>query len=206
MERIILATTSSHRVQAFANLRYDFDAEGSGVDEKFVKRPSNPGELVLLLSRMKACRVADKYKDKSSIVVGFDSVAYHDKKILEKPLSKEEAFVRLVNLSGNRGRFYTGIHIVDISTGRCVSEIAKTEFTLRRLDEGDILDYLDLDSSFSSYALGFNPNRGLSSIFIQEINGSYNNILYGLPLERMPVLLERVCNNNHGTNKLDRKA
>lgn len=81
--KIILATTSPYRKEIFGYLGLDFICEGSKVDERFEKRPTNPRELVFLLARMKAETVAKNHKE--GIVIGFDSAGWFDGKIMENP-------------------------------------------------------------------------------------------------------------------------
>ena len=54
MERIILATSSPYRIEAFRSLGIDFISEGSNVNEKSNGRPQNPRDLVLYLARSPA--------------------------------------------------------------------------------------------------------------------------------------------------------
>jgi len=85
MTKIILATTSPYRKEAFGFLGIDFEVEGSEIDESQVPR-NNPEELVKQLSKLKAEAVAKNRPD--AIVIGMDSVGYFNGKILEKPKSK----------------------------------------------------------------------------------------------------------------------
>ena len=85
--KIILATTSPYRREAFGYLGIPFEAEGSNVDESQFER-KDPKELVKNLSRLKAEAVAKNHSD--TIVIGFDSITYFRGKILEKPKSKED--------------------------------------------------------------------------------------------------------------------
>ncbi len=82
MVKIILATTSPYRKEAFGFLGIDFETEGSKVDESKVER-NNPKELVKQLSKLKAEAIAKNHPD--AIVIGMDSVGYFNGKILEKP-------------------------------------------------------------------------------------------------------------------------
>src|SRR3990172_7220236 len=80
--RIILATKSLPRQEAFSLLRLDFVADSAGIDEKFEGRPDNPEELVKILAKLKAEAVVRKYKE--GIVIGFDSVGRFEGLIMEK--------------------------------------------------------------------------------------------------------------------------
>ncbi len=190
MERIILATSSPYRIEAFRSLGIDFISEGSNVNEKSNGRPQNPRDLVLYLARLKAEDVVKKFK--FGIFIGFDSVAYFQRQILEKPETKQEAFDRLKSLSGKDYQFYTGIYILNTNNSKTASKVVVTDISLKRIGEDEIEKYLRRDSNFNTYAQGFNPLEGLGSTFIKEIRGSYNNVLRGIPLEVVIDMLDCV--------------
>ena len=189
MAKLILATTSPYRKEAFVYLGIDFEAEGSNVDESKAER-NNPEELVKNLSRLKAETVAKNHSD--AIVIGMDSVGYFDNQILEKPKSKEEAFQRLKSLSGNNHQFYTGIYMINTGLNKVISRVVKTEVFMRKLSNKEIEKYLNEDTSFNTSALGYNPIKYSSSSFVKRIEGSYYNLLGGIPLETIVEMLPEV--------------
>ena len=189
MTKIILATTSPYRKEAFGFLGIDFKVEGSKVDESKVER-NNPKELVKQLSKLKAEAVAKNHAN--AIVIGMDSVGYFNGKILEKPKSRKEAFERLKNLSGKSHEFYTGIYIINTLTQASVSKVVKSEIFMRELLDSEINRYLDQDPYYNTYALGYDPLKNISSSFIIKLVGSYNNVLRGIPIEVLPEMLSKV--------------
>ncbi len=193
MSKIILATVSPYRREAFKFLGIDFEAEGSEVDESQEER-NNPEELVKNLSKLKAEAVAKKHSD--AIVIGMDSVGYFNGQILEKPKSREEAFQRLKSLSGNNHQYYTGIHMVNTVSNKTISKVVKTEVFIRNLSEREINKYLEEDPNFNTHALGYNPLGYYSSTFVKGINGSYNNLTRHIPLEVIVEMLPEVGYKN----------
>jgi len=189
MNKIILATTSLYRREAFGFLGLNFEAEGSKVDESQVER-NNPEELVKQLSRLKAEAVAKNHVD--AIVIGMDSIGYFNDQILEKPKSKEEGLERLKSLSGRKFEFYTGIYIINTSNRITTFKVVKSELFMRELQEIEINKYFEQDPNYNTYALGFDPLKNISSSFITKLVGSYNNVLRGIPLEVFPEMLSKV--------------
>jgi len=189
MQKIILATTSPYRRETFGYLGIPFEAEGSKVDESQIER-NNPEELVKQLSRLKAEAVAKNHSD--AIIIGMDSITYFNGKILEKPKSKEEDFQRLKNLSGKKHQFYTGVHIINTASGKTLSKVVITDVSMRELSEEEINKYLDEDPRFNTYALGYDPVRHISSSFVKKIEGSYYNLLGGIPLETIVEMLREI--------------
>jgi len=187
--KIILATTSPYRKEIFSYLGIPFKTEGSKVDESQLER-NNPEELVRSLSKLKAEAVAKNHQD--SIVIGMDSVAYFAGKILEKPKSKEEESQRLKELSGEEHQFYTGVYIINTVSGKTLSRVAVTKVFMRNLSDGEINKYLDEDPNFNTYALGYDPVKHISASFIQRIEGSYYNLLAGIPVEAIIEMLREI--------------
>ncbi len=189
MSKIILATTSPYRRETFGYLGIPFEVEGSNVDESQLER-NNPEELIKELSKLKAEAVAKNHSD--AIIIGMDSVAYFNGQILEKPKSREENFQRLKSLSGNNHQFYTGIHMINTASDKTLSRIVKTNVFMRELSEEEINKYLNEDPHFNAYSLGYDPIKHLSSSFVQRIEGSYYNLLGGIPLETIIEMLRDV--------------
>lgn len=186
--KIILATTSPYRRQAFQMLDIGYSAEGSDVEEKFDGRPDSPEELVKYLAKLKAENVASRHV--SGIVIGFDSVGWFRNAILEKPASRDEAFQRLRSLSGQTHEFFTGVHVINLGSGQILSEVVKTTIHMRELTDLEINKYLDQDPAYNTYALGYDPLGNYSATFASKIEGSYNNFLRGIPLERIVGMLK----------------
>jgi len=189
MTQLILATTSPHRKRFFETLGLEFVCEGSDVDEYTNDRPETPKELVKYLSRLKAEAVAKKHT--SGIIVGFDSVGCFNGEIFEKPKSREEDYERLKKMSGKMHEFYTGIHMINLDTGKVLSDVVETKAWFRELKDAEIRKYLEQDPMFKTYALGYAPPEHYSASFVKRIEGSFNNLCWGLPVEKiMPMLFE----------------
>ncbi len=186
--KIILATTSPYRKEIFESLGLSFEAEGSNVDESQIKR-NNPEELVRELSKLKAEAVAKNYSD--SIVIGFDSVGFFNGNILEKPKTKEEAFIRLISLSGKKHYHYTGIHMINTISGKIITRVNKNTIFMREYLSKEVETYLDRDERFITYALGYDTEKHISASFIERIEGNHLN-LKGIPLSDVIEMLNEI--------------
>ncbi len=181
--KIILATISPYRIEAMKYSGIEFESQPSNVEEYFDGRPDDPESLVKHLSKLKAEAVARRHID--SLVLGFDSVGYFKGRIIEKPKSYEEAFERLLQLSGKKHEFYTGITLINTRTNKILQEVVVTKIDFRELSEEEIKRYLDTHPQYSTYALGYAPLDNLSSSFVKRLEGDHNNLLRGIPLSRV---------------------
>ena len=189
-QKIILATTSPYRKEVFGFTGYEFTSERSNINENFSGRPTQPKELVKTLSRLKSEDIAKNHT--KGLVIGFDSVGYFQGKILEKPKSEKEAFQRLKSLSEQKYQFFTGIHMIDIEKQNTLSQSVQTNVFMRKLKDKEIIKYLEEDKKFNTYAIGFDPLQNRGATFIKKIEGSYNNLLRGIPLETIIEMLNEI--------------
>ncbi len=185
MRNVILASASRYKIDSMKKSGVPFVAIDSEVDEKKLPR-ENAYELVKELSKLKARAVYNKNPD--SIVIGVDSVGRFKGRILEKPKNKEEAIKRLKMLSGKEHSAITGITI--INGGKESVEVVETKIYFRELSNEEIIGYVEEDKDLVKYCLGYDPEGKISATFIKSINGSYNNILSGMPVEKVKEMLD----------------
>ncbi len=188
MIRIILATISPYRREIFESLGIPFESEGSNVDESQLER-NEPKELVRELSKLKAEAVAKNHDN--AIVIGFDSVGFFNGRIFGKPNSKKEAFQRLQNLSGKQHEHYTGIHVINTNSNKTISRVNIARIFMREYSDEEIKKYLNQDSYFNTFSLGYNTTNYISASFIEKIEGNHLN-LKGIPLSTLIEMLREV--------------
>lgn len=124
------------------------------------------------------------------IIIGFDSIGYYVGQILEKPKTRQEALERLKKLSGKEHQFITGICI--IKDEKEITRVVKTKAIMRGITDEEINKYLDQDSNYLNYCIGYDPLNYYSKTFLKEIRGSYNNIISGLPVEVITEMLKEI--------------
>ena len=137
-----------------------------------------PRELVKMFSQDKARAVAKNHDD--AIIIGADSVAVLDGKVLGKPKDKAEARTMLQNLSGRDHIFLTGFTIIDSKNGKEVTKSVSNTVTFRKLSEEDIAAYINSGEPLAGHA-GAYAAQGRGAFLISNITGEYTNTL-GLPL------------------------
>ena len=182
---IILATASPYRIQAFEMLGLKFKAIDADIEEMFEGRPGSSRELVLELAKRKAEAIKEE-----GLIIGFDSVGAIDGEILEKPKDREEGISRLNRMSGKEIHLITGVHM--IFGDKILSDAVDTKVMMRDIDDKEIERYIDQDPQFRTISLGFDPLTKYSSTFVHKIEGSYNNFLRAIPLERIVWMLKEI--------------
>ena len=152
---------------------------------------SSPQQAVLDLAAQKAAEVAAKVRE-DAIILGADTVVAFGDKILGKPKNEADAKQMLSLLSGKTHSVYTGVSIVVRQSGesQSYSFYEETEVTMYPLSEQQILSYIRTKEPMDkagSYGI-----QGKGAVFIEKIQGDYNNVV-GLPIARVFRTLEEVC-------------
>lgn len=159
--------------------------------EEVVPDNVGPGETVEALARGKAREVAARLRAKGAgnqedIVIGADTIVWHEGRIFGKPHSREEAAAMLRSLSGCTHEVYTGVSL--IYGDRELTEHEKTAVTFRVMTEKEILDYIATGEPMDK--AGAYGAQGLGALFVSSIEGDFFNVM-GLPLCRLGLMLKK---------------
>ncbi|MDR5657885.1 Maf family protein [Serpentinicella sp. ANB-PHB4] len=187
LKQIILASKSPRRKMLLENLGVSFDVVESNIDEK-LNCVGSADKIAKELALRKAKKVAELHK--SAIVIGADTVVVSDE-ILGKPECKDDARKILRSLSGKSHEVITGLALINKDNNKTVIAAAKTRVYFKYLTNEEIEKYLSHDEykdKAGSYAI-----QGKASLFIEKIEGDYNNVV-GLPLFKLEQLLRENFN------------
>ena len=159
--------------------------------EEVVPDNVGPGETVEALARGKARAVAARLcaggpGNREDIVIGADTIVWHEGRIFGKPHSQEEAAAMLRSLSGCTHEVYTGVSL--IYGDRELTEHEKTAVTFRVMTEKEILDYIATGEPMDK--AGAYGAQGLGALFVSSIEGDFFNVM-GLPLCRLGLMLKK---------------
>ncbi|MFL0247467.1 Maf-like protein [Candidatus Clostridium stratigraminis] len=182
---IILASASERRKELLKRIIPDFKVIASDFNEDSVTFNGDCIKYVENLSLGKAQDVASK-TDAANIIIGCDTIVYHNKKVLGKPKNEEEAYKMLTSLSGNSHYVYSGISIINTKTNNIVQDCVCTEVYFSKLSESQIQGYIKSGEPMDkagSYGI-----QGYGGIFVEKINGCYYNVV-GLPINKLYSLL-----------------
>ncbi len=140
-----------------------------------------PAEYVEQLALDKARALLPKLpENEQGIIIGADTTVVLENAILGKPNDSDDAKAMLRKLSGNTHIVYTGVALIDSTSGKEHSFVEKTSVTFRVLSDKDIADYVASGSPMDKAgSYGIQEDHG--AVFVSRIEGDYYNVV-GLPL------------------------
>lgn len=181
-KNIILASNSPRRRELLAMLGLDFKIIADNTPEP-MNGSLQPDETVCSLARFKGENVISALNSsEAAVVIAADTVVAIDGKILGKPKDREDAEKMLSLLSGNMHCVYTGVFVRETHTEKTVIFCEKTEVFFKKLDIGEIKDYINTGEPMDK--AGAYGIQNLGSLFVERINGDYFNVV-GLPLSKL---------------------
>ena len=150
-----------------------------------IKRPAS--WVVSHNAKLKAGGILKKYKN--AVVIGADSLVRMGKQLIGKPRTEKEAKQFLRKFSGKKIEVFTGLFLVDTSSGKTAGGYEKSSLYVQKISGADIDKYFNLLGPYDK-AGGFSI-EGVGSILFDDIRGSYFNIL-GLPMIKLTELFKRL--------------
>ncbi len=172
---IVLASTSPYRKASLARLLVAFEVADPGVDETPLPG-EGPAELVARLAEAKAAAVAKRMPD--SIVIAGDQVLEANGRIYGKPGDLATARAHLLELSGQRGTFHSGMCVTFRGERQAVT--VRTEATWRELDERTVDSYLEKEPS--PHSAGAAQLEGLGISLLERLECYDPSAILGVPL------------------------
>ena len=186
MKEIILASASERRSEILSSCGVSHRIVVSGAEESLDEaKPASETVQINALSKAEIVAVDAG----ESVVIGADTLVVHGENIIGKPLGEDAAREMLKRFSGSSLEVYTGLCVIDISTGKRAVGVEKSSLRVVPLAEEDIERYFRLLAPYDK-AGGFSI-EGVGALLFDNITGSYFNIL-GLPLRKLQELFEEI--------------
>jgi septum formation protein len=151
-----------------------FDVIPAYIDETR-REGEAPVAYVERLALLKARTVAVAHS--AGVVLGADTTVVLDGKILNKPVSVEDAGLMLRALAGRRHEVHTGIAVVSPTFER--THVETTSVFFGEIPEAELAYYLDSKDSLDK-AGGYGI-QGYAARWITRIEGDFYNVM-GLPI------------------------
>ena len=178
--KIILASSSPRRKELFEKLGIRFSIIPSLADE-IPREGEPPQEFAVRASTEKALAVA-RNLNSGCVVIGADTIVVIDGEILGKPGDEEEARFTLKKISGREHRVITGFSIVKPKMEVLHREFVESRVKIKILAPWEIEGYINTKEPMDK--AGAYGVQGIGAFMVQEIHGSYTNIV-GLPLAQL---------------------
>lgn len=180
--KIVLASKSPRRQEIISKYIKEFEIVESQVEEVMDSR-LDPAALAMSLAYQKAADVC-RQVEHEDLVIAADTIVVADR-ILGKPKDRADAREMIFSLAGKTHEVITGVALIQGTTK--VVDHQCTRVTFSSMSEAEVEAYLDAgDYGDKAGAYGI---QGYAEPFIQEIRGSYSNVV-GLPVERLYPLLK----------------
>jgi septum formation protein len=182
---LILASGSPRRKQYFDELGLEYTIEVADVDEQ-LRAQEAPEQFVKRLSLDKAQTVAKN--NKTGWVIGADTVVVLGEQILGKPVDNEDALLMLQMLRGKWHEVWTGFTICNVQQNITIQNTVKTGVKFWHPPTDLLKSYVatgEPQDKAGAYGI-----QGKGGFLVQEIKGSYSNVV-GFPMvEIIKVLLD----------------
>ena len=178
--KLILASSSPRRRVLLQRLNVPFDIIVPDIDESNIIAGITADDYCISLADKKASKVSHEHPN--ALVIGADTIVILGDDILGKPKDHEHSLKMLTILSGKTHQVITGVCLkwTDKTIHHLFME--KTLVTFRKLDPEDIAYYIEHCPPFDkagSYGI-----QDWSAIFVDKINGCYDNVV-GLPVSKI---------------------
>ncbi|MBW6462904.1 MAG: Maf family protein [Firmicutes bacterium] len=183
---LILASASPRRAELLKQAGIPFSVEIPGIEEAIEKSVS-PRGLVLKHACRKALAVSERCKE--GYILSADTIVVLESEIMGKPADEKEASQMLGRLSGEKHEVFTGLALMNASTGMLETGAEVTSVWMKQLDISHIEAYIATGETFDK--AGAYGIQGRAGLFIEKIEGCYTNVV-GLPLGLLFDLISRM--------------
>jgi nucleoside triphosphate pyrophosphatase len=171
---LVLASSSPRRAEILTSLGIPFEADAADVDEALRPR-EGAAPAAARLAEAKARAIASRRPNRW--ILGADTLVVLEEAILGKPRDAEDAGRMLRLLAGREHRVVTAVALLRAdSPARVLLEESRVR--IAPLTAEEVSWYVDTREPMDK--AGAYAVQGLGSRFIEEIRGSYTNVM-GLP-------------------------
>jgi len=186
-QALLLASTSPRRRELLREANYSFEVATPPLAEPDpIHAHVSATSHVESLAFFKACSVASEHPTKT--ILGADTIAVLDGRIIGKPSDREDARRILTLLSGTVHNVITGLALLQPAVGRRMLTHEVSTIHVRPLSSETIEAYLDTDQwRGKAGAYGIQDH---GDAFVERIDGSFTNVV-GLPMERLALMLSQ---------------
>lgn len=174
-EKLVLASSSPRRAEILERAGWPHEIIVAGIDETLFPN-EEAAAYVQRLARSKAEAVASRLS--AGLVLGADTTVVVGNQILGQPIDESDARRMLNLLNAKWHEVLTGVAVVTVG-GETRVAYERTRVRFAEMSENEIDWYISTGEPFGK--AGAYGIQGKASVFIEEIEGDYFNIM-GLPI------------------------
>jgi len=187
--KIILASQSERRREILEKFGIEFSVIVPTDDEISPDGKLSPVNFVQENSRRKCESVAAKFNknNENAIIIGCDTIASLNGKIIGKPKSKNDAKRILRMLSGTKHQVITCITVIKTPENKTITTFDTTQINMMPMTNEEIDAYVESGEALGkagAYAIQETGDR-----FVRISQGSFYNVV-GLPIEKLLEILK----------------
>ena len=173
---LVLASISPRRKAILKQIGIPFEPAGSMIEETLYEE-TQPADIACHIATQKVESIERAYNNRW--ILGADTIVVINKTIFGKPKNPGECQDMLLCLKGKTHEVITGFCIHDPGKKLVHREAVMTKVKIKELSNIEIEAYINTGEPFGkagAYAI-----QGIGSFMIEQINGSYTNVV-GLPV------------------------
>ena len=184
--KIILASKSGVRKQILDKYNIENEVIVSNVDEDEVKESllaegASPIIISKNLAEIKSIKVSNKYPDR--YVLGADSVISLNGDLINKPNSREEAFVTLKKLNNSKHYLISSVCIAK-NGAMILNHTYSSELKMKNLKDNELSSYLNKIDTKTLLAYGVYQIEADGLELFEYVRGDKDSIM-GLPIKEI---------------------
>ena len=188
LEHLVLASSSPRRAEILRAVGWPFEVAAANIDERM-----HDGEDVVEYVERLACEKAEAVAEQRllGLVLGADTVVAVGGQVLGKPADTRDVRRMLELLNGRWHDVFTGVALVRAETKEVLVAHELTRVRFAEMTDAEIDWYVSTGEPMDK--AGAYAVQGRATLFIEEIEGDYRNIM-GLPV-RLVYKLARESRN-----------
>ena len=184
--KIILASKSGVRKEILDNYKIENEVIVSNIDEDEIKESllsvgANPLSISKNLAEIKSIKVSNKNPDR--YVLGADSVISLNEELINKPNSREEAFIILKKLNNSVHHLISSVCIS--KNGAMIwNHSDSSELKMKNLNDDELSSYLNKIDTKTLLAYGVYQIEAGGLELFEYVKGDKDSIM-GLPIKEI---------------------
>ena len=193
INQIILASKSGVRKKILDQHNINCVVIPANVDEESIKKSliqekATPEMISKNLAELKANKISEKKND--HLVLGADSVIDLNGELISKPTNREEAFVILEKLNGQKHQLISSLCIS--KNGSMIwNHTDASTLTMKQLNPDEIKSYLKKIKDKELYSYGVYQIEANGRSLFSKIEGDEDTIM-GLPVKKLKKYLDKL--------------